>query len=71
MGRRGLTVATPRPASEMKRKPVIDFSSGYVQRAQAIMPSQGDRLPWQVEQNYVCDSVAMIFGRIDRELEFG
>ena len=71
MDRRGLTVARPRPASAMKRKPVIDFSSGYVQRAQTIMPSQGDRLPWQVEQNYVRDSVAMIFGRIDRELEFG
>ena len=69
MDRGGLNVATPRPASEMVRKAVIDFSSGYVQRAQAVMPSQGDRHPWQVRQNYVRDFTAMTFGRIDEELE--
>jgi len=55
----------------MERKPVIDFSSGYAQRAQAVMPSQGDRRPWQVQQNYIRDLAAMTFGRIDQELEFG
>ena len=69
MDRRRASVAVPRPAREMARKPVIDFSSGYVQRAQAIMPSQGDRHPWQVRQNYVRDLAAMTLGRIDEELQ--
>jgi cation diffusion facilitator CzcD-associated flavoprotein CzcO len=69
MGRRGVTVATPRPANAMTRKPVIEFSSGYVQRALASMPSQGDRQPWRVEQNHIRDLCAMTFGRIDDELE--
>ena len=71
MDRRGLKMATPQPSAAMARKPVIDFSSGYVQRAQAVMPSQGDRHPWQVRQNYVRDLAAMTFGRIDEELELG
>ncbi|NUR13353.1 MAG: hypothetical protein HOQ20_16150 [Bradyrhizobium sp.] len=71
MDRRGLKMATPQPSAAMSRKPVIDFSSGYVQRAQAVMPSQGDRHPWQVRQNYVRDLAAMTFGRIDEELELG
>ena len=71
MDRHGLSIATPKPRHEMTRKPVIDFSSGYVQRSQAFMPSQGNRHPWQVQQNYVRDTVAIIFGRIDEELELG
>ena len=69
LDQRGISVATPRPSSAMARRPVIDFSSGYVQRALATMPSQGDRRPWQVQQNYVRDLAAMTFGRIDEELE--
>ena len=69
MDRRKFAVATPQPSREMARTPVIDFSSGYVQRAQAFMPSQGDRHPWQVKQNYVRDLAAMTFGRVDEELQ--
>jgi len=71
MDRRKFGIAIPKPARVMERKPVIDFSSGYAQRAQAVMPSQGDRRPWQVQQNYIRDLAAMTFGRIDQELEFG
>ena len=53
----------------MERRSVIEFSSGYVRRALTTMPSQGDRYPWVVQQNYVKDLVAMSFGRIDEELE--
>ena len=50
---------------------MIDFSSGYVKRAEGLLPSQGDRDPWRVPQNYVRDLLGMSLGRIDEDLEFG
>ena len=70
MQARGETVCVPHPPAGMERHPLIDFSSGYVQRASAVLPSQGDRDPWQVRQNYIKDLAAMSFGRLDADLEF-
>jgi cation diffusion facilitator CzcD-associated flavoprotein CzcO len=69
MDRKGLAVCSPRAKSNLERRPVIDFSSGYVQRALATFPSQGSRNPWRVQQNYVKDLAAMTLGRLDEELE--
>ena len=69
LDRRKLTVCAPRGGPEVKPAPVIDFTSGYVQRSLANMPSQGERHPWRVQQNYLKDFAAMTFGRIDDELE--
>ena len=44
---------------------MLDFSSGYVQRAQGHMPSQGTEAPWKVHQNYPRDVIALRFGKID------
>ena len=71
MQRRGLATCVPRAGGDVERRPVIDFSSGYVKRAEALLPSQGDRDPWRVPQNYVRDFLGMTFGRIDEALEFG
>jgi monooxygenase len=38
-------------------EPLLDLSSGYVQRALADLPSQGSAKPWRVHQNYVLDRV--------------
>jgi hypothetical protein len=70
MDRERFTVATPQNPGAVDRKPVIDFSSGYVQRALATMPSQADRPPWRVRQNYLRDLAAMTFGRLDEDLSF-
>ena len=70
MRRRGQSVCIPHVERVMERRPVIEFSSGYVQRAIAVLPSQGDRYPWRIEQNYVRDSFAMTFGPIGEALEF-
>jgi monooxygenase len=51
--------------TEVKRKPMLDFSSGYVQRAQAHMPKQGTERPWKVHQNYPRDVLALRFGKLD------
>ena len=40
-------------------EPMIDFSSGYVQRAIETFPRQGSRRPWRLYQNYAADIVAL------------
>ena len=35
--------------------PIINFSSGYIQRSMDKLPKQGDKLPWKLNQNYFKD----------------
>lgn len=52
-------------------EPVLDFTSGYVQRALAELPSQGSRAPWRVHQNYARDLMTIRFGNVnDGVMEF-
>ncbi len=69
MKRRGIAIAFPRQPDEgMERRPVIEFSSGYVKRAEGVLPKQGARHPWNVRQNYLRDLLAMRLSRIDEDL---
>jgi len=70
MDRKGFAVATPRTDADLERRPVLGLTSGYVKRAEGLLPSQGDRQPWMVPQNYVRDLAAMRFSRVDEALEF-
>jgi monooxygenase len=45
--------------------PWVDFSSGYFQRAADLLPKQGARKPWKLNQNYLSDVLALRFGSID------
>ena len=56
MDEKGTPIVTPRPADpNMKADPMLDFSSGYVQRALAVTPKQGPEVPWRQNQNYFTD----------------
>jgi monooxygenase len=70
MKRDGQDVCAPRADPAVERRPVMELKSGYVKRAEALLPKQGDRDPWRVPQNYVHDAAAMTFRRIDEGLEF-
>ena len=72
MARRGYTTCTPRLRDPtLKREPLLNFTSGYVRRADAVLPRQGSRAPWRVYQNYLLDMLALKFGKIeDGVLEF-
>ena len=45
--------------------PLLDLQSGYVQRAEKIMPRQGDRAPWRLFQSYPRDLMMMKRGAVD------
>ncbi len=55
MASRGYRMVTPLPSRSMKREPLVDFTSGYFQRAAGSVPLQGQRAPWRVYQNYFVD----------------
>ena len=68
----GYAQACPRqndPALESE--PMLDFSSGYVQRSIAKFPKQGSRAPWRLYQNYILDILTLGHGAIeDGVMEF-
>jgi monooxygenase len=49
----------PRLDDDVPRLPLLDLSSGYVQRALAEFPTQGPSAPWRVRQNYALDRLAV------------
>lgn len=66
MQRHAYSRCTPRlNDATMERRPPIDFSSGYFQRAMDKLPRQGARKPWRIYQNYVQDLVALRFAPVD------
>jgi monooxygenase len=66
MDRRGYVACTPRLRdASVKPEPLIDFSSGYVQRAIDQLPRQGSKKPWKLYQNYVRDLLNLRFGSVD------
>ena len=65
MDRHGLRSCVARRDSSVGQKPLIDFTSGYVARAAHLLPKQGDRKPWRLNQNYVLDMLAMRLEPID------
>ncbi len=72
MDRRGQQVAVVRREPGVTPAPFLSFTSGYVQRAAALLPQQGSRRPWQVYQNYLQDMMTIRYGRIaDGVIRFG
>jgi cation diffusion facilitator CzcD-associated flavoprotein CzcO len=72
MDRKGWRTCVPRlGAAGLERRPMLDFSSGYVRRAEASLPAQGPRAPWRVHQNYLRDLAQMRFRPLaDKAMEF-
>ncbi|MGZ8313405.1 MAG: FAD-containing monooxygenase EthA, partial [Allosphingosinicella sp.] len=70
--RTGQDICAPRlPAGGLERQAMLDFSSGYVERARGHLPAQGPAPPWRVHQNYLRDLAALRFGSVtDGVMEF-
>jgi monooxygenase len=46
-------------------EPWLDFSSGYVQRAMAKFPKQGNKTPWKLNQNYALDLMSLRYAKLE------
>lgn len=65
MRKHGHRTVTPQAPADMPRRPFLNLKSGYIRRAQAILPQQGTRAPWTVSQNYWRDWLALRLARIN------
>ncbi len=66
MDQTGMRQCTPRASQDqVKPAPFLDLASGYIQRAEAMLPKQGDRAPWKLYQNYLRDLVLLRYGKLE------
>jgi monooxygenase len=68
MEKRGQRVVVARRRGDVDEEPIINFSSGYIQRAKDQLPKQGPKAPWRLYQNYLLDLIALRYGRIDDDV---
>ncbi|MCH9815520.1 MAG: NAD(P)/FAD-dependent oxidoreductase [Actinomycetia bacterium] len=66
----GYAQATPTPPADVDPQPLIDLTSGYLQRAKDELPKQGSRAPWYLRQDYVLDSASLKFAKLDKDMAF-
>lgn len=72
MDKNNYQICIPRFDSEVfASEPLLDFDSGYIQRALDILPMQGSKSPWKVYQNYLLDTVSLKYSKLnDDYLEY-
>jgi hypothetical protein len=63
----GATTALPKyEAGSVTEEPMLDFTSGYVQRGMGLFPKQAKEKPWRVYQNYFLDLFSLRFSSLTR-----
>ncbi|MBO9522228.1 MAG: NAD(P)/FAD-dependent oxidoreductase [Nocardioidaceae bacterium] len=70
MDREGAGVVVPVPDGPLEPRPLLDLSSGYIQRALADLPQQGHRGAWRVRQNYFIDAATTLRRDLHKTLRF-
>ncbi|GAB3879309.1 flavin-containing monooxygenase [Terrabacter terrigena] len=70
MEQNGWRVAVPRAPEGMEGRPLLPLRSGYVERAAAELPQQGDGAPWLMRQNYLLDRRDMLRGDVTEAMSF-
>ena len=65
MDSHGSRRVVPRAPADVGDEPLLDFSSGYVQRALPELPRQGSKVPWKLYQSYLRDILLLRYRRVD------
>ena len=66
MARRRQAIVRPVAADPAHAdEPMLDLKSGYIERAQRLLPRQGSRAPWKTHQNYFRDLLSLRTGRMN------
>ncbi|KDE98243.1 FAD-containing monooxygenase EthA [Mycolicibacterium aromaticivorans JS19b1 = JCM 16368] len=66
MDRHGYTTVVPIVDDpHMDKRPMLDFSAGYVQRSVDLFPQQGSTGPWTVEMDYWADHDRLRKGSVE------
>lgn len=71
MDKNGYQRCSPKVKREMQDIPLLNLSSGYIQRSMDELPKQASRKPWRLNQNYILDTFALKYSPVtDNEMEF-
>lgn len=66
MDAHGYRQCTPRRTDpSVTEEPIVNFTSGYVQRAIHTLPHQGSKRPWKLYQNYLLDLMMTRLGALN------
>ncbi len=66
MDQKGYDWCAPRRNDpSMTEAPLLNFTSGYVQRSIDQFPKQGSKTPWKLYQNYLLDYATLRLGKVD------
>ena len=66
MDKHGYKICVPQlEEGSMETAPILNLSSGYIQRAKDEIPKQGQEQPWRIHHNYVADLLHLKFERLD------
>jgi len=65
---RGYSSVVPVPDGSLRERPLLDLTSGYIQRSIQDFPRAGHRSPWRVRQNYILDAATTMRTDLDRTL---
>ena len=65
------TVVAEHPGNSVDERPFMEFTPGYVLRSLDVLPKQGSRAPWRLNQNYLLDTRLIRRGKVaDEGLHF-
>lgn len=67
MDEQGHKICQAQPQSNLNDAPLMDLSSGYIQRSIAQLPKQADVKPWRLNQNFILDNMALRFTKVNDE----
>jgi len=67
MDDKGYAKAVPTTTAGMQDAPLMDLSSGYIQRSLDMLPKQATNKPWRLNQNFILDNIALRFTSVDDE----
>ncbi len=61
----GYKTVTPRASDDLTPEPLLDLTSGYVQRAAHQFPQRGSKAPWYFRQNYILDALDVRLSKVE------
>jgi len=66
MDRRGYRTCRPQcDPKSLEPRPLLNLTSGYIQRAAAELPKSASKAPWLIRQNYIRDLLTMKLSRLE------
>ena len=71
LDRSGFDFCAPEVGSDVQAAPLLDLTSGYIQRSIDKFPKQATQVPWRLCQNYLYDKLILRFTSLkDKSIRF-